>query len=112
MKLPSIHHSGKSIGIAWIFLRNNLFDLFQILFIISMLILTAHGLNIIISLHWKNDIILLNQSFIIFSMKNSRLFLLYILRMHPASKVPAIMAKPNILAFQILPGPVQPVNSQ
>ena len=108
MKLPSIHHSGKSIGIAWIFLGNNLFDLVQIRFIMSMLILAPHRLDIVIPLHRKDDIILLKQSFIILSMKNCRLFLLYILRMPPASKVPPVMAKPNILAFQILPGPVKP----
>lgn len=94
MQLSPVHNPGESIGIAWIFLGNNLFDLVQILFIMSMLILAPHRLDIVISLHRKNDIILLKQSFIILSMKNCRLFLLYILRMYPASKIPAIMAEP------------------
>ena len=106
MQLSPIHHSGKGVGIARILFRNNLFYFIQVLFIMGMLILAAHSLNIVISLHRKDDIILLKQPFIICPVKNSLLFLLYILRVHLPAKVPTVMTEPYILAIQIFPGPV------
>lgn len=58
MELSPVHDGGKSIGIARILFGDDLLRLVQILLIVGVLILAADGLDVVIPLLWKNDIVL------------------------------------------------------
>lgn len=108
MELSPVHDGGKSIGIARIFLSDDLLRLVQVLLIVGVLILAADGLDVVIPLFRQDDIVLLQEPFVVFPMENGFLLLLNVLRMGLLAEIPAIMAEPDILAVQILPGPVKP----
>lgn len=108
MELSPVHDGGKSIGVARILLGDDPLCLVQVLFVMGMLVLAADGLDVVVPLLRKDDIVLLQEPLIVSPMEDGFLLLLDILRMGFLAEIPPIMAEPDILAVQILPCPIKP----
>ena len=108
MELSPVHDGGKGIGVTRVLFNDNTLCLVQILFIMGMLVLTADGLDVVVPLLRKDDVVLLQEPFIVFPMENGFLLLFDILRMGFLAEIPPIMAETYIVTIQVLPGPVKP----
>lgn len=108
VQLAPVHDGSESSAVLGIFFGNDGFHFVKVFFVMGVFVLAAHSFDVIVPLYGQDHIILAQQLFVIGTAEDGGLFLFQVVRMDPVSKVPTVMAQADIVALQILPGPVQP----
>ena len=107
VKFPPAHDRGKSIGVSWVFFCNNPFCLIQVFFEMGVFVLAAYRLNIVVSLFWKDNVVLSEKSLVVFPVKNGLFLLFHVLCMDFPAEVSPVMAEAYIITVQVFPCPVE-----
>ena len=108
MQRPAVHDRGECGAVVGVFFGYNLFSLVQVFFEMGVFVLAADGFYIVVALYGHDDVVLAQQPFIVRTAEDGFFFLLHIVCMDLPPEIPPIMAQSDILALQVLPGPVQP----
>ena len=108
VELPPIHDGGEGLAVFWVFFGDDFFHFVQVFFVMGVFILTADGFDVVVPLHGQDHIILAQELFVIGLGKDGLLFVFQVIGPDLVSKIPTIVAQADIIAFQVLPGPIQP----
>ncbi len=107
MEGAAAHDSLEGVAVAGVFLGDDLLDFIQVFFVVGVLVLAPHGLDVVAPFPGKDDVVFGEEGFVVFPVKDGGFLFLDVFGADVFSEVAAVVAEADVVGGQVLPGPVE-----